>query len=303
MGTAFIAGCSGDEGSMTQQPEFRTWTVTAEVSGSSVDIPDDEDAMRAIFYGGNNGKRFAFLWDQGDAVKAYKGETELGTLTPTVYGYEGTTLSGSLTGSIAANDVLTLYMPARAYDYTGQDGTLASVSSKYAYQQTTTTVTEAKASGSTLTLGASRLDHAQGYAWFRLVDETGVRVHPTKMQIFAASGKMVKTKAADGTTTYFTNDDPLTIDFSKYEDDGEFPNEAFVAIRNESGAADTYTFRIWVGGKVFEGPTDKTMSYNLTYGKMVSFKRAVSMVLSAVSSASINNWDGQPTVNGSVTDD
>jgi hypothetical protein len=58
-------------------------------------------------------------------------------------------LSGTLTGSFAVNDNLNLYFPSTAYvsgtgvvlDYTGQDGTMATIASKYDYSVASVTAT------------------------------------------------------------------------------------------------------------------------------------------------------------------
>lgn len=289
LGTAiFIFGCSGSEDivvdSTPPNTEVRTWTVSVYATGDAINgIGEDGEVTRAVFYGGNNGHRFSFIWDDGDTVEVYKGSSLLGTLTPSVTGQESTLLEGTLTGSIAVNDVLNLYLPGRAYDYSDQDASLGDLSLRHAYQQSSTTVTEAKESGNTLSLATTRMDHAQAYWWLRLTDENGDRIHPTRIQIYGTSGKMVKTKAIDGTATYFTEAEPLDVTVAKSDDGGEYPGEAFLSIRNENGSADTYKFKVWVGEDVYVGPSDRALTYTVTNGRMDNVKRQVQKTTPAAS--------------------
>ena len=304
LGALFITGCAGDE-SATQDlkpPEVRTWTVSVNAKGESVDHSIDDNMTRAVFYGGNNGHQYYFIWDKGDVVDVYKDNTKLGTLTPSSYGESSTTLVGSLTGSIAVNDVLTLYLPSRAYDYTGQDASMSKMSLGKAFQQSTTTVLESKEAGSTLSLSATRLNHAQGYWWLRLTDENGQRLHPTRLEIYSTSGKMVKTKSEDGVTTYFNESDPMVVDVAMSDDKGEYPGEAFLAIRNESGAADTYKFKLWVGEEIYMGPSDRALTYAISNGTMSNVKRKMkkttpvsSLSVSSIANRTFTGYAQEPT--------
>ena len=283
MGTVFIAGCASDETARpdTQPPEDRVWTASVEAIGAAVG--DMDDGMRALYCGGNSGIMFDFIWDHGDDnVEVYKGSALLGKLNPSRYGNETTTLTGTLSGALAVNDVLTLYLHGRAYDYTGQDGTLGSLSSKYTFQQSSTTVTEATSAGA-VSFSVAKFDHAQAYWWLRLTDQDGVRIHPTKIEITSTGGKIVKNKAANGTSVYFTDADPFTITLSKEQDGGEYPNEAFLAIRNELGSADTYKFKAWVGEDVYVGPYDRALTYAVTNGNMSNMMRQMLKTTSATS--------------------
>ena len=273
---AVCFSCSNNEEIVrnVEPPSQKIWTASLKATGKDIGgLDETETSTRAVFYGGNNGHRFYFIWDNGDKVDVYKGETKLGTLTPSKYGEESTILTGSLSGDISLGDELNLYMPARAYDYTGQDASLAKLSLEKAFQYSTTTVEEAKSAGSSLTLNATTLTHAQSYWWLRLTDENGDRLHPTRLQIYGTSGKMVKTKAIDGTTTYFTEEEPMDITIAKSDDNGEYPGEAFLAIRNEKGSADTYKFKAWVGEDVYVGPYDRQLNYDFAYGVMNNVKR------------------------------
>ena len=249
-----LVACSGSDelDADTQQPDQKTWTVSMVATGEGISDVVDAAQTRAIYYGGNNGHRFSFIWDEGEEVSVFKGDTKLGTLTPTVFGMESTTLTGTLTGAISAGDELTVYLGGRNYNYTGQDGTLSKLSSDRAYQQATVTVKAEDISGSTLSLPVTKLTHAQTYLRLRLSDEAGNRLHPTKLQVFAASGRMIKGRTAGGATQYFTTENPLTI--TPAAENGEYPDELFFCINTDNDASDTYTFKAWVGEDIYEGP-------------------------------------------------
>lgn len=272
-----LVGCSSSDefDGDAQQSAHKTWTVSMVATGEGVSEEEDADPQtRAVFYGGNSGKRFSFIWDDGDEVTVYKGSTKLGTLTPSVMGQESTTLTGTLTGSISAGDELTVYLGGKTYNYTGQDGTLGTLSSKKAYQQATVTVQAANISGSTLSLPVTKLTHAQTYVRFRLTDEAGNRLHPTKLQIFSAHDKMIRFLILGSTPTYFSSGTPLTI--TPEAENGEYPDELFVGINTDYDADETYTFKAWVGEDIYEGPTTAlTANLYTRKGKLVSVARAM----------------------------
>lgn len=272
-----LVGCSSSDefDGDAQRSAQKTWTVSMVATGEGVSEEEDADPQtRAVFYGGNSGKRFSFIWDDGDEVTVYKGSTKLGTLTPSVMGQESTTLTGTLTGSISAGDELTVYLGGKTYNYTGQDGTLGTLSSKKAYQQATVTVQAANISGSTLSLPVTKLTHAQTYVRFRLTDEAGNRLHPTQLQIFSAHDKMIRFLILGSTPTYFSSGTPLTI--TPQAENGEYPDELFVGINTDYDADETYTFKAWVGEDIYEGPTTAlTANLYTRKGKLVSVARAM----------------------------
>ena len=76
-------------------------------------------------------------WAVGDEVTVYKGENLLGTLTAQTAG-SNTTLNGTLTGTIAVDDVLTLKFLSS--DYASQDGTLEYIAAHCDYSTAEVTV-------------------------------------------------------------------------------------------------------------------------------------------------------------------
>lgn len=282
--TALYMGCANNEDSLlsSSPPGNQSWMVSVQAKSDTIVGlgNDDEGLTRSLYYGGNNGKRHAFIWDVGDKVYVYNGDTPLGFLEPTSTGEEVATLQGTLTGDIAVDDVLSFYLPSRDKDYSGQTGTIASVSSSYMYRTTTTTITAAQTSGSTLSLDDLTFTHAQSYIRIKLLDAaTGKRIHPTKVQLFAASGELVKTKALDGTTVYFSDVDPMTINTA--EEDGEYPGEIYMAALNDHGVSDTYTLKAWVGEDVYVGPTDKAIPKISNIGVLGNLVRTMTKTTSA----------------------
>ena len=285
-----LVGCSGNEefdGTATK-PEPKTWKVSVVATSEDIVVEDDADPeTRAIFYGGNSGKRFSHIWDDGDKVEVYYSTVKLGELTPSVLGQESTTLTGTLEGLLDPGDELKLYLPTRIFDYQGQDGSLGTLSSTYAYQKATVTLKAENFSGGSITLPATKLTHQQAYIRFRLLDEHGNRLHPTKLQVFSASNRMVKTVDFYGVvSSYFTNENPLEVVTAS--ENGEYPNEVFVAINTDLDASDTYTFKAWVGEDIYEGPAvPLNVNFYTRKGKLVSVVRTTSVKLADVTSAHV----------------
>ena len=135
---SLLTACSGSDELSAPQPEKKVWKVSMEATGESITEEDDgAGSNRAIFYGGNSGKRFSFIWDDGDVVQVYKGDEWIGQLEPNVLGQESTTLVGTLYSEISAGDELTVYLGDQCLSYVNQLGTLSDLSTYYSFQQAT----------------------------------------------------------------------------------------------------------------------------------------------------------------------
>ena len=255
--TVLMQGCASiDEESVASKVNEKSWSASVLAAKDTIGSLDEQ--TRAVFYGGN-GRRYYTLWDQGDVVQVYKdgGTDPVGPMTPQSYGTLTATLSGSLTGSFSAEEPLRLYLPSRDMDFTGQDGTIYNLSSRYSYQEASATVTAA--TDNILTLSNVNMTHKPVYIRFQLTDaSTGERLHPEQLVIHAANGKLVQKKPYSGETTY----GDITV--SPTEEEGEFPGELFVALLDDGNASDTYTLTATMGSDVYVGPVDKAFSMNLS---------------------------------------
>ena len=245
-----LAGCSTDveEEFPAEAQPGQEWKAVALATRDSIEVADEDDATRALFYGGNS-RRFYTLWDQGDQVTVYKNGTSVGTMSPTTYGTLAATLTGILTGSFAKDDVLDVYLPSAAMDYTGQKGTIYDLSANFSYQHATATVQEA--ANQILSLSDVNPTHRQEYLRFVLMNEDGSeRLHPTRFELHAISGgHIVESMAEDGTITPC---DMLAI--TPEFEDGEYPEQLFVALLNVDNTEVTYRFKAYVGEDIYVGP-------------------------------------------------
>ena len=91
-----------------------------------------------------DGETLNTYWRSGETVSVFRGASCLGSLgvSPGAGTYPTTaTLTGSINVSnLAVNDQLTLLLPRETWDYTGQDGTLATLQDQYDYALATVTV-------------------------------------------------------------------------------------------------------------------------------------------------------------------
>ena len=135
-----VAGLTGDN---TQQS--RTWQVSINAGPATT---------RAISVGGNNGQTLYTNWDNNDAVEVVKDGVSVGTLHANVSAGNSAyaTLTGTLTGTFAVNDEVTLCYHTAALDYTGQVGTLAGVSTNKSYLTATSSVKSVDGSGGFLSM-------------------------------------------------------------------------------------------------------------------------------------------------------
>ena len=141
-GAAFTA-CTSDElnpePQQTDEPKTYTMTIEATKGG-------DEASTRALSL---EGKTLNATWAEGEEVKVHndtKNADLEGTLTAQSSG-TSTTLTGTLTGTVEAGDVLTLKFLSP--NYSSQKGTLEYIAANCDYA--TATVEVASVSGGTIT--------------------------------------------------------------------------------------------------------------------------------------------------------
>lgn len=267
--SAFIAGCSNSDDlpKEVQPPNLQLWNASVHATLDSIDISNTDNTTRALFIGGNT-DRFLTTWDDGDVVRVYKGDTEVGTLTPAPESWftlNNTILNGTLTGPFAIGDELKLYLPSRDIDYTGQDGSLNNMSLRYSFRDATTTVAEAQ--DQILTMRDVSMTHRQTYWRMMLTDESGKRLHMERVEISSVSGKIVLSKPVGGETSYGT------LIVNAVQKDKEYPAELFVALGNDNVGNDTYMFKAVVGADVYVGPSDRALTYTIGRGGMANIIR------------------------------
>ncbi len=247
MAAMMMVACSNEDataltGDNTQQS--RTWQVSINAGPATT---------RAISVGGNNGQTLYTNWDANDAVEVVKDVASVGTLNADVSAGNSAyaTLTGTLTGTFSVGDEVTLYYHSAALDFTGQVGTLAGVSTNKSYLTATSTVKSVDGSGGFLSMSDAAFSAMQAYLDLSFVF-SGSPISINRLDIWADGGKLVKTKAIDGTTTYATEAAPLTIT------PATATNKFFIALRDENGAANILHFKATASDNtyIYEGSKD-----------------------------------------------
>jgi hypothetical protein len=228
-----MTACSNDDGATVitnDNANARTWQVSINAGPATT---------RAISVGGNDGQTLYYNWDDDDAVEVVSEGASVGTLQADAS--EGnsayTKLDGTLTGTFNVGDAVTLYYHTAALDYTGQVGTLAGVSTNKSYLTATSTVKAVDGSGGFLTMSDAAFTPMQAYLELSFTQTGGLPLEIKSLEIWTDGGKLVKTKAIDGTTTYASEASPLVIT------PATATSKMFLALRDENGAANTYHFK------------------------------------------------------------
>lgn len=170
-----------------------------------------------------DGKKLKSTWKVGETVKVYNSSSEeLGTLTAQSNG-ASTTLSGTLTGTIAVDNVLTLKFCSP--NYASQAGTLEYIETNCDYA--TASVTVSSVDGGNVTTDAAHFVNQQAIVKFTLKD-----------------------KADDGATSLSASKLVVTVGANSYTiTPASANNELFVAIPGFSGQS--ITLNAIVGSKVY----------------------------------------------------
>ena len=132
---------------------------------------------------GLDGSTLNATWAAGEQVKVYNGETLLGTLTPQTTGSAHTKLSGTLEGTIAVDDMLTLKFLSP--DYGSQDGTLAYIAANCDYAVATVTVSgfSGDATKTIKTTGHANFVNQQAIVKFTLKDTSNADISATQLVV------------------------------------------------------------------------------------------------------------------------
>lgn len=251
MAGAAFAACSGDDNIVEEQPANpaqHTYTMTIEATKGG-----DAATTRALALDGNT---LNATWETSNEVKAYnytKSSAFTGSLKPQSNGASAT-LTGSLTGSVAVNDIIYLLWPSVNADYTGQDGTLATIAQRYDYTKGVAKVTSVDG----MTIGAEDSSHGgpvlftnnQAIVKFTLIDKaTDSPINATQLTIDAkVNGESRLIQSLTYPNTYTLG--PITIDRTSSAD-----NVIYAALPFSSQA--NFTFNL--------AATDDTNTY--TYEK------------------------------------
>lgn len=252
----FMAACSTDDGrdgAATDSPSGqRSWRVSIN-AGSA-----DDGGTRAISIGGNTGQRLYTNWDEGDEVQAVSGGAVVGTLTASITGNNTAfaKLDGTLNGTYAVGDAVSLYNHRAALDYSQQKGTVADVSTNCAYLVGESTVKEVDDDGGFLQMTDATFTHMQAFLDVTVTDANDNPLDVNAFAVYTSSGKLVLTKTVDGTTTYDGSEGALMVTPACAT------SKIFLALRNESEASDTYTFIAQAGSLVYGG----AITANLQFG-------------------------------------
>jgi len=246
-----LAACSGDDvpdGVAADSPGVaRTWRVSIQ---AGMDGADDVGS-RAVSVGGNTGQRLYTNWDEGDQVEVVSGGAVVGTLTASITGNNSANaqLDGPLEGTYAVGDAVTLYNHRATLEYSPQLGTIADVSTNRAYLVGESTVKAVDAGGGFLQMTDATFTHMQAFLELTFTDMDGVALNISQLDIYSSSGKLVLSKSVNGATTYATVANRLLIT------PATSGSKFFMALRNESGASDAYTFIAKVGTTFYEATT------------------------------------------------
>lgn len=203
--SAFTA-CSNNDEQANGTP-VNTYTIT--VNATKGDDVSSAPSNRALSF---VGPTLTATWTKDDVVAVYKSETHLGDLTALSDG-ASTTLTGTLTGSVAIGDELTLKFLSP--DYTPQTGTLDYIAAHCDYA--TATVTVSSISGNNITTTAANFTNQQAIVKFSLKNKANdndlsvstlvVKVGSTSYTVTPASATNVLYVAVPG---FASNDVTLT---------------------------------------------------------------------------------------------
>jgi hypothetical protein len=248
---AFSACSSNSDESSGQQ----FWNVTLQASM-------DDAATRALSEGTDNAITASFAENDEVVVVDADGVTIVGTLKAQTAG-ASTTLTGTLNASsLEVNEVVTLRYRSATANYDGQVGTLAGISTGQDYAEGTLTVSAT--TPLTFTSNSVTLDAMQSITKFSFKDaSTNATVSVKTFGIAAVD--LVQSIAANGDPTIGAVTGTLASPSTS----------VYVALRNNSGEKQTYSFTVkdddgnwYLGTKKANLATGKNYTATVTLTKL-----------------------------------
>src|SRR5574344_360522 len=258
-----LTGCNKESSSKTSEQQ---WTMNVEASKGG-------EATKALTLGTTTISG-AWATTEKVAVMNSTNATYYGTVAARTSGRASARLSGTLTGSFAVNDKLNLYFPSTAYvsgtgvvlDYTGQDGTMATIASKYDYSVASVTATTVDNASQSFETTAATFANQQAIAGFTFVNGSGV-ITVKSLSIGSTTGNLVQKATIGSTTTYTYGNITVTPPTPT-------SSMIYVALNNQKGSSDTYYF--WVTDTDDKEWMGKA-SANLVAGTFVPVTSAISV--------------------------
>lgn len=186
--SATFVSCSNDtlEEEIPSKGKF-TMTINATKGGETRMLSIDDSGAKNVLNA---------AWEVGDEVSVFNSSDEfLGTLKAQTAG-SSTTFSGTLTGTIQTDDVLTLKYNSPSY--AAQDGTLAGISANCDYATADITVFEID--GNKITATDANFTNQQAIVKFTLTDGGSGSDHLNASQL----------TFSDGTNSYVVTSSPST---------------------------------------------------------------------------------------------
>lgn len=211
---ASLAACSSSDDSINEnqqpvtpiKPQVYTMTVKATKGSDAADT-------RGLYTSTTEGKTSLNVkWNEGEVVKVYQGDAEIGELTAAASATASTTLTGSFDSAPSTSAALTFYFHTNATpSYSGQDGTLETIASTYDFCALATVTTgnfdvDDKNKKITVSGGVNFGTNQQAIIKFTLLDKTkvdDVAIKPTTLTVSDGTSTVELTQIPDA--TYTTN--------------------------------------------------------------------------------------------------
>ena len=258
-----FSACSSNIDESADAPRFYNVTLTASMGDAET---------RALSESGSN---INASFTKGDIVEVVNASgNSVGTLTAQADG-PSTTLSGTITGSINVNDVLSLYYLSATAKYDGQDGTLDGIAAHQHFAEGTITVS----STDPLTFTPSPVNFAPKQSITKFT-------FPVKVKNFhiTAAG-LVQSIVGDGEPTIGAVTGALTSPSTN----------VYVALRSNSNLKQAYSFTIQdEDGNWYTA----TKNAKLTDGRIYTVEIALTSLpaLTSTTEGAIGMLDGLPAI-------
>ena len=251
---------------------------------------DKSPGTKALNVEDRDGKNYMVsTWETSDVIYVHKGwvDDAVGTLSPSSSG-SSANLVGELTGDFAYNDNLCFTYPVQITDcdYTGQDGTLETISKKYDYAYADGYVQSVE--GNTIVLQDNlTFKSKQAIVKFILMDKQGNPVYPDRLTLKGIGASLVNDVIYQNTKDGQMGEIEVNIDQTNPH------NEIYVALRMFTSASlfevRGFSNLLSNGEYAFEYDYNKTSETEFKEGKYYEVK--VKMNTRKNVNPSISNFD------------
>lgn len=228
-----------------------------------------EIGAQRLSYISEVGKAMTVEWQRNDVMDVWNSRKAavIGCARPTATSTMNTVVSGVISPGLAVGDSVELFLPAGELDYTGQNGSILNIYSRYSYADGKFVVSEVDNAAHIVRTADSIMSLKQAVVALRLVDGKGEAIPVDTLVISSAGSNILVKGNADATSAQYG-------DLAVTNGNADKSSTMYIAIRNrQQDAPDTYSLLAKTRQGRYTASFEASLLYGRTYSKTITMQK------------------------------